>query len=412
MIKKALRTVDILIIGGGLTGAALMLALMNQGYDVLLLEAKPFKQAGEERSNYADESANFDARTLALSPASIKILSELQVWQLLQNEASPITTIHVSQQGRFGTTELHADEEEALGAVLELQPIGRALHQLLPPEKVLAPAELVALDPVNQVATIKQGDNEFMIQAALFVAADGGHSTARRSSTLTTKIKLYNQSALVANIGLQRSHRQCAYERFTTNGPLAMLPMTQKRSAMIWCMPPDEAKRLQAMDAILFLKQLQLAFGYRLGRFVKVGKRSLFPLQEIIMPQSVEWPLVFVGNAAHTLHPVAGQGFNLGLRDIATLAQCILQYGLNATMLTHYQTMRQADHTAIIQFTDGLVRTFGSQIPGMALGRSLGLLAMDNMKILQRLLARYARGYGGVVPDLACGIPLERETAL
>lgn len=400
MIK---RTVDVLIIGGGLTGAALMLALMNHGYEVLLVDANPLHHTDNEK----DQERNFDARTLALSPASIKILTQLQVWPQLLSEASPIKTIHVSQLGHFGITELHADEGEPLGAVLELHHIERVLHQLLPPEKVLAPAELVALDAVKKIATIKQDGREIKIKAQLFVAADGGHSTVRRWSTLPAKIKLYNQSALVANIGLRRDHGQCAYERFTPNGPLAMLPMTKQRSAMIWCLPPEEAKRLQAMDDTLFLKQLQLRFGYRLGRFVKVGQRSLFPLQEIIMPDQIEWPLVFIGNAAHTLHPVAGQGFNLGLRDVAALAQCILHHGLKKDMLNHYQIMRQDDQAAIIRFTDGLIRVFGSQIPGMALGRSLGLVAFDNIKILQQLFARYARGYGGIVPDLACGIQLD-----
>ena len=403
--KKGTRTVDILIIGGGLIGAALMLALMNQGYDVLLVDANPLHQTDNE----PDPERNFDARTLALSPSSIKILTQLQVWPKLSSEASSITTIHVSQRGHFGMSELHADAEQPLGAVLELHHVSRILHQLLPPEKVLAPAELVALDAVKQIATIEHEGREIKIKAALFVAADGGHSTVRRWSTRTAKIKLYNQSALVANIGLQRPHRQCAYERFTRDGALAMLPMTQLRSAMVWCLPQDEAKRLQAMDDTLFLKQLQLTLGYRLGRLVKVGQRAIFPLQEIIMPDQIEWPLVFVGNAAHTLHPVAGQGFNLGLRDVAALAQCILEHGLNSAMLSHYQTMRQVDQTAIIRFTDGLVRIFGSQFPGMALGRGLGLLAFDNSKLLQRLLARYARGYGGVVPDLACGIPLEKN---
>ena len=223
------------------------------------------------------------------------------------------------------------------------------------------------------------------------------------------KIKPYHQLALVANIGLQRTHRQCAYERFTQEGSLAMLPMTLQRSAMVWCLSPDEAKRLQRMEESLFLKHLQRVFGYRLGRLMKVGQRIVFPLQEIVMPDQVAWPLVFVGNAAHTLHPVAGQGFNLGLRDVAALAQCIVKQGLNEVMLGQYQTMRQADQTAIIRLADGLVRLFGSRIPGLALGRSLGLVTIDNIQVLQQLLTRYARGYGGVVPDLVCGIPLEKK---
>ncbi len=406
MVKTAeVRTTDILIIGGGLTGAALMLALMNQGYDVLLLDAKPIHQSVHDQQG----QPHFDARTLALSPSSIKILTGLKLWPLLVNEASLISRIHVSQQGHFGITELQADAGGALGAVLELQHLSRALHELLPSADVLAPAELVGLDATSSIATVQYAGCEITIKARLVVAADGGHSTVRRWSALPAKIKLYNQYALVANIGLQRAHAQVAYERFTRDGPLAMLPMSHQRSAMVWCLPPDEAKSLQAMDDALFLRQLQKAFGYRLGRFVKVGDRSLFPLQEIIMPEQTAWPLVFVGNAAHTLHPVAGQGFNLGLRDVAALAQCILQYGLNEAMLSRYQAMRKTDQTAIIQLTDGLVRLFGNQIPGMALARSLGLVAMDNLNILQQVLARYAGGYGGIVSDLACGIPLENK---
>src|SRR3990167_6144879 len=144
--KKGARAVDILIIGGGLIGAALMLALMNQGYEVLLVDANPLHQTDNEK----DPEQNFDARTLALSPASIQILTKLCVWPLLQSAASPITTIHVSQLGRFGMTELHAKAEQSLGAVIELEHVSRILHQLLPPEKVLASAELVALDAVKQ----------------------------------------------------------------------------------------------------------------------------------------------------------------------------------------------------------------------------------------------------------------------
>ena len=389
---------DILIVGGGLTGAALMLALQNQGYEVLLLDAYDFSQQA---------TFHFDARTLALAPASVKILRELHVWPLLAEQATPIEKIHVSQQGHFGVTRLQGELDEPLGHVLELQYIGQALHQLLPPDRILAPAKLVALDQTNAIATIQQGKEKYKIKAQLIVAADGGHSTVRQLAQLPAQVKTYAQHALIANIGLKRGHANCAYERFTPQGPLALLPMTHHRAALVWTMPVDEAKHLQAVSDESFLKQLQQAFGYRLGRLVKVGARSLFPLQEIIMPTPTAWPLVFIGNAAHTLHPVAGQGFNLGLRDVAALAQCIIREGLGASMLAQYQSMRQADQAAIIRFTDGLIQLFGSQFPGLALGRGLGLMALDNSPFLKTMLARYARGYAGVVSDLVCGIPLK-----
>ena len=161
-----------------------------------------------------------------------------------------------------------------------------------------------------------------------------------------------------------------------------------------------------------FLKALQDTFGYRLGRFVKVGKRSLYPLRQVLMPQQVLGSVVFVGNAAHTLHPVAGQGFNLGLRDVAILAQCIAHEGLGFEMLETYQQARRHDQAAIARFTDGLIQLFTSRIPGLSIARGAGLLALDNLVPLKNVLARYAQGFAGVIPDLVCGIPLKIEASL
>lgn len=165
------------------------------------------------------------------------------------------------------------------------------------------------------------------------------------------------------------------------------------------------------MPESAFLTRLQQTFGYKLGRFIKVGRRAVYPLHQIVMPQTVHWPVIFVGNAAHTLHPVAGQGFNLGLRDMAALAQAILEKGITTAMVETYQHMRHHDQQAIVQFTDGLVRLFGSRLPGLGVGRSLGMMLMDNSPLLKSILAHYARGYAGVVPDLACGITLTEGVA-
>lgn len=406
-MSKNEQTVDILIIGGGLTGAALMLALQEQDLKVLLVDS-------HDLTRHA--AVHFDARSLALAPASVDILQQLDCWSSILPHATPIHKIHVSQQGYFGTSRLQGKPGHPLGHVVELPYIAQAIHQRLALQHVMAPAELVNLDIQQSLATVKQNGKTTQVRAQLIVAADGGHSSVRSYSSLPIKVKTYPQKALVANIALKRPHQYCAYERFTADGPLALLPMTEQRSALVWCLPPNKALALQCAVDKDFLKALQTAFGYRLGQLIKVGARSLFPLQEIIMPQQVSWPLVFIGNAAHTLHPVAGQGFNLGLRDVATLAQCIIQDGLHAGMLARYQSLREADQTAIIGFTDGLIQLFGHQWPGLGFARSMGLLAVDNVSLLKNQLARYAQGYGGIVPDLVCGlsfpIPKNRGSSL
>jgi 2-octaprenyl-6-methoxyphenol hydroxylase len=392
------KDVDILIIGGGLTGATLMLALQGLGVSTLLIDAQPL----EHKIN-----PDFDARSLALSPSSQRILSMLGVWPHLQNYVMPIELIHVSEQHHFGASRLHGTQEAPLGYVVEMQYLNRALQQLLPTSQVLAPATVKAIDlDANQV-TITTETCEIEVKARLIVAADGAHSATRRCCSLSSRTKIYLQNAIVANIGLNKPHAGRAYERFTVNGPLALLPMQEQRMSLVWAMPPKDAEQIMALSDAEFLQKLQLAFGYRLGRFVKTGKRVSFPLQQVLMPQQVKGSVVFIGNAAHTLHPVAGQGFNLGLRDVATLAQCIAQQGLNSQMLQHYVQLRAHDQKMVTHFTDGLIQLFTSRIPGLGHARGLGLMALDNISVLKNVLARYARGFGGVVPDLVCEIALQ-----
>lgn len=397
------QTIDILIVGGGLAGASLMLALSNLGYKTLLVEAKPYTDRVKE---------NFDARTLALAPASVNILKNLHVWSELEALAVPIKTIHVSEQRRFGLTVLEAEKNEPLGYVVEMQHINRALHQLLPEQQVLAPAQLIGLNFDKNEARIKSGTNEFTVAARLIVAADGADSSVRQLCGIKPDITSYRQVAIVANIGLARDHQHGAYERFTPSGPLALLPMSNKRSSLIWSVSPDKAAELMALTEHNFLNRLQREFGYRLGRFEKVGQRIIYPLRQVIMNDQVHGMVVFVGNAAHTLHPVAGQGFNLGLRDVAMLAQCVVNHGLNNAMLDKYRRARHDDQQTTIRFTNGLISLFLSQLPGVGVARSTGMMAMNNAPMIKNLLARYAKGYAGVIPDLVCNIPLQQKDHL
>ncbi|BCA93827.1 2-octaprenyl-6-methoxyphenol hydroxylase [Legionella antarctica] len=394
----AKQQVDILIIGGGLTGATLMLALQGLGFKTLLVEAKPF---GDK------VNPDFDARSLALSPATKRILNTLGVWDILKEYATAIDMIHVSDQHRFGISRLHGGADNPLGYVVEMQHINLALHQLLSKDHIMAPATLTALDLVAKTATVSHETGEIQITAQLIVAADGAESVVRRCCDLSAKIKSYNQQAIVANVGLMKSHEHHAYERFTSHGPLALLPMNSNRMSLVWAMTPGKAEQLMALSDVAFLKELQQDFGYRLGRLIKIGKRYSYPLKQVLMAQQTKWPVVFVGNAAHTLHPVAGQGFNLGLRDAATLAQCISKQGLNEGMLRQYLQLRRHDQQVITRFTDGLIQVFTSRLPGMSLVRNMGLIAIDNIPVLKNYLARYARGFGGFTPDLVCEIALD-----
>ncbi|MDA9271836.1 FAD-dependent monooxygenase [bacterium] len=394
------HNVDILIVGGGLIGALLMLALADMNLTVLLVEAKPLSSQTE---------ADFDARTLALSPASVRILQMLNVWPLLSGNATAIETIHVSEQHCFGSTRLQGHINNPLGYVVEMQHISHALNPLINDKNLMAPAKLSAYDATTRIATVSSAEGECTIQARLVVAADGADSAVRHFCGLDAQIKEYGQQALVANIGLARPHHQCAYERFTQKGSLALLPMTHLRQALIWALPASEAQRLRVIPESDFLINLQRAFGYRLGRFVQVGQRVIYPLRQVSLPKLTFGSVVFVGNAAHTLHPIAGQGFNLGLRDVAMLAQCITQYGLGSDMLQHYQQSRHHDQTAITRSADALVELFRTDLPGAAFARSMGLMALDNIPLLKNVLSRYARGYAGIIPDLVCGIPLGGE---
>jgi 2-octaprenyl-6-methoxyphenol hydroxylase len=392
------QDVDILIIGGGLIGATLMLALRELGYRCALVEHKKYSE---------HINPDFDARSLALSPASMRILTMLGVWDLLAEYVSPIQNIHVSDQGRFGTSRLQGEHNKPLGYVVEMQYINRAIYQLLDKQKIIAPATLKYLDTTTQQATVMMAEGELCINAKFIVAADGAHSTVRTLCNLPATLGQFHQQGIVANIGLSKKHDGRAFERFTKEGPLALLPMQDNKMSLVWAMSPDKAECLMKVSDEDFLKSLQKAFGYRLGRLTKVGKRFSYPLQQLIMPQQIKWPVVFVGNAAHTLHPVAGQGFNLGIRDVAALAQCIAEYGLNEAMLDQYMNSRRGDQQNIVGFTNGLIKLFTSRIPGVGLARDLGLIVLDNSAFLKKCLSRYAQGYSGIIPDLVCHIPLQ-----
>lgn len=393
--------VDVLIIGGGLIGMALMLALKPLGYSVRMVEAHVHAK---------ENPGMLDTRSIALSPASMRILEQLQVWSDLKSHAASIDMIHVSEQGRFGQARLHREAHgEPLGSVTEIHVLAAALQARLQSDDVWVPARLIALDAATGDVTLETPAGEKKLRARWVIAADGANSSVRKLCHAEAEYKTYPEYALAANIKLARPHGHVAYERFTSTGPLALLPLPGPYMALVWTRPTEEASRLKSLDEADFLSALQRAFGYRVGRFIGVGQRVTYPLRQVMMHRQVYDRVVFVGNAAHTLHPVAGQGFNLGLRDVAMLAQCAAEHGLTVKALTRYQIARVPDQETIMTSTDALVSLFKSSLPGVGFARRLGLLALDNSEFLKNILLRHAKGFGGVVPDLVCGIPLKLE---
>lgn len=393
MIEK-----DIVIIGGGLTGCILLLALQQSGLNVLLVEQKTF-------TNTLD--ADFDARSLALAPASVNILKSLKVWDSIKQFATPIETIHISQLGSFGSAKLYAKPDNPLGYVIEIKYLQSYLYKMLNKKNIIAPATVIDFNCKHSVVKVDASSRQSTFKAKLVVAADGVNSQIRKFSAVKSIEKIYQHVAIVANIGLKRSHGNFAYERFTKDGPIALLPLTDQRASLVWSLPKEKALNLQQLNNENFLNNLQKTFGYRLGRFTKVGRRDIFPLSQVIIQKQNFSSLIFVGNAAHTLHPVAGQGFNLGVRDVALLAECILKHGLNKQMLDDYKLARTHDQKIISKFTDGIVNLFSNNLPLITLARNIGLTTFDNLSVLKKIVTHYAQGFAGVVPDLACGIPLK-----
>jgi 2-octaprenyl-6-methoxyphenol hydroxylase len=398
-VADLVEEIDCLIVGGGLTGMALMCALAPLGYRVLLAEAR------------IDDGATphiLETRSIALAPASIHILKQLEVWPLLVDAAAPIDTIHISEQGRFGQARLHrARDAESLGAVIEMHVLLNALKTRIDAADMLVPARVTALDSKTGCAQLQTVAGEKRVRARWVIAADGAHSSQRAFCDASAECKNYPEQALATNVRLSRSHRQIAYERFTADGPLALLPLNGPHMALVWTLPPEQAELLKTMPEPEFLKALQHAFGYRVGRFLAVGPRATYPLQQVMMPQQVYNRVAFIGNAAHTLHPVAGQGFNLGLRDVAMLAECAAKFDLTHETLLKYQRLRKSDQKIITTATDGLVSLFKNKLPGVGLLRRSGLIALDNSTLLKNIVLRYAKGFGGVVPDLVRGVSLD-----
>ena len=373
---------DITIIGGGPVGAALALALRDSQCRVCVLEVRP-----------ASVTSN-DARALALSYGSRLLLQRLGVWDAL-HDVSPISTIHISQKQSFGRTLLHAEELNVpeLGYVLPYPALQDTLTDKLQQSDIatIYGASVTQLQGSNDHAVInyiQDGENH-TLQTRLAVVADGGKLLTKQ---YPPKVHDYGQSALITHITCSAPQPGTAYERFTTQGPLALLPFTSGYE-LVWTAPHQSAQEMLEWSDAIFLQELQQHFGDRVGNFLTVGKRTCFPLglkraiQQTPMPHTV-----LLGNAAQTMHPVAGQGFNMGLRDAWELAQEILDATPESLgsdeMLAAYRSQRRTDREAGIKFTDSLVRLFSNDLPLISAGRAAALTALDCLPFAKKFVAK------------------------
>jgi len=388
---------SLIIVGGGMAGATLALAvsaLTGGKLPVHLIEAS----AADGRQH-----PGFDARSIAMAQGTCQQLAAIGIWPALAKHATPINDIHVSDRGHAGFVNLNAGDYgvEALGNVIELHDAGQSLMMLLQkaPGVILhCPAKVVDVSRTADSASVVL-DNGQHLSAQVLVAADGSNSALAAACQIRWQQQSYQQLAIIANVTTSQPHQGRAFERFTEHGPIALLPMSKGRSSLVWCHPLSARKTVENWGETEFLQQLQQAFGWRLGTMLKAGTRHSYPLALSTANQHISHRLALVGNAAQTLHPIAGQGFNLGLRDVMTLAETLASAFAQGQdvgsyrVLSQYQQRRQPDQQATVAVTDGLMHLFANRYTPLVVGRNLGLMAMERMPVLRDAFTRRTLGW-------------------
>lgn len=389
---------DVAIVGGGLVGASLAVRLAASSLRVVLIEA-----AAPPIS-----AVTWDERCIALNEASQRILASFGVWPALSAEAEPISATHISEKGRFGSTRFSADEVglAALGYNAPLRAIGAVLSSAMaaaPNLERLQPARVTALEesPDHLSLTVESADSGKIIKAALVVAADGAQSSIRKLLGLDATTRDYAQHAIVSAVRLSRPHQGVAYERFTPDGPMALIPKPNDAASLVWTVPSANVEPMMDWTDAEYLEAAQATFGGRLGRFTALGNRKSWPLSRVMNETLVGPRTVFIGNAAQSLHPVAAQGFNLGLRDVANLAERIIGAADPGAeqLLADYAETRRSDRERVSGFTDLLVRAFSNRTPGLAQARHWGLVAADLLPPVRAALLRQHLGHLGLPAD-------------
>ncbi|MDX2372550.1 UbiH/UbiF/VisC/COQ6 family ubiquinone biosynthesis hydroxylase [Psychrobacter sp. PP-21] len=415
--KNAITDQQVLIVGGGHVGLSFALLLANHGIASTLLEKNRYPTISptddRTRSHY------LDSRNTALSRRTVQIYQEIGLWDDLQSHACRIDSVQISEQGSFGRAQLNKAEEkvESFGQVIENAWLGRKLLLAAQQSPLVTLIDNASVNAVTQQAdgvTLSFSDesnaeHEQQLQASVLVACDGRDSTVRQLLDIGTTTYDYQQTAIVGVVETDTAHEHVAIERFSPAGPLAVLPLTDPegdgnddyqqgyRRSVVWVCPTGEETKYLEDDAH-FLQTLQQAFGQRAGTFVAAGRRGAYPLSRVLADKQVEGRCVIMGNAAHTLHPVAGQGFNLCMRDAHVLAQMMSSQVLkgedigNAQLLQRYEKARQTDQKRVIRFCDAVVHGFTHPNPAIKLARNMALLAFDKLPNIKPLVATYAMG--------------------
>ena len=392
---------DIAIVGGGLVGSSLAIALEGCGFRVALIEAALPR---------VSEQPSYDERNLALARASINALESLGVWAQVESNPAEIERIHISRRGDFGSVKLDAGKLglPAFGAVLPARELGNALLHRLDACSTLdriAPAQLVGIDGHKDRIdlALRAGAGERRLSTRLLVGADGTGSFVREKAGIGVQRTDYAQSAFVTTVTTEHALNGTAYERFTDSGPVALLPMGRNRAGLILSVPADDSERVALLDDAAFLALVHERFGYRVGRLSRPGKRKPYPLARVLANALTAPRTVLIGNAAQTVHPLGAQGFNLGLRDALSLAELLVvarQQNAdpgNADLLARYVERRTPDRDATTSFSDDLVRLMGNASAPLRVLRSLGFGALDRLAPIKRRVALRGMGFRGDV---------------
>jgi len=412
---------DVVISGGGLSGSLMALSLSSlkktdgSPITIAIVEAHSLHQ---DDSNQSREQLNnpslFDDRVLALSHASVDYLKSLNVWPSLSRYAQPINDIHISDRGYYGKARINAKTHNvsALGYVIEMSKIGAALHQTLAEHQQTSNNKNMTWfcpDVIESITWHRDSVNivlgsSVVLTASLLIGCDGAQSICRKSANIAVEEEAYEQSALITNVATQLPHNNIAYERFTEHGPIAMLPLVKlpsesSRCSLVWTLTPEQADKIKNISDDAFKRELETSFGRWLGEITQVGKRDIYPLSLVRAQEQMHHRMVLIGNASHTIHPIAGQGFNLGLRDVQALssrvAQSLAQSSDIGSMaaLSEYAQQRKKDHDHIITLTDSLVTLFSNQLPPLVAGRNIALKVLNYVPTIKNAFVNKTMGY-------------------